>query len=151
MFGSWRGAEAQYEIINFNYKKLLVFLVTAPVIVTMTPHGAVWKQLLHIHESLTSLFYLSPVATCSSVFYLDVHSNWTTFREKFIIPVILSESFSSLMKPNVLSQTTQHIVTSCRTDWSVMHSSSAWNSHNALDSCALSKMELVTVATASLL
>lgn len=53
-------------------------------------------------KTLTSLFYLSPVATSSSAFYLDVHSNWATFRDRFIIPVILSEPFSSLMKPNVL-------------------------------------------------
>lgn len=50
----------------------------------------------------TGLFYLSPVATSSSAFYLDVHSNWATFGDGFIIPVILSEPFSSLMKPNVL-------------------------------------------------
>lgn len=58
----------------------------------------------------TGLFYLSPVATSSSAFYLDVHSNWATFGDGFIIPVILSEPFSSLMKPNVLRQTTQLII-----------------------------------------
>lgn len=53
-------------------------------------------------KTLTGLFYLSPVATSSSAFYLDVHSNWATFRDRFIIPVIFSEPFSSLMQLNVL-------------------------------------------------
>lgn len=52
-------------------------------------------------KTLTGLFYLSPVAT-SSAFYLEVNSNRATFRDEFIIPVILSEPFSSLMQPNVL-------------------------------------------------
>lgn len=53
-------------------------------------------------KTLTGLFYLSPVATASSAFYLEANSNWATFRDGFIIPVILSEPFSSLMQPNVL-------------------------------------------------
>lgn len=53
-------------------------------------------------KTLTGLFYLSPVATSSSAFYLEVNSNRATFRDEFIIPVILSEPFSSLMQPNVL-------------------------------------------------
>lgn len=61
-------------------------------------------------KTSSGLFYLSPVATSSSAFYLDVHSNWATFGDGFIIPVILSEPFSSLMKPNVLRQTTQLII-----------------------------------------
>lgn len=117
--------------------------------VTMTLRSAAWKRLSSYSReenekkkktSLTGLFYLSPVATCSSVFYLDMHSNWTTFRERFIIPVILSEPFSSLMKPNVLRQTTQLIRTPNRGDWSMMRSSSACSSYSALDSRALSKM-----------
>lgn len=53
-------------------------------------------------KTLTGLFYLSPVATALSAFYLEVNSNSATFRDGFIIPVILSEPFSSLMQPNVL-------------------------------------------------
>lgn len=48
------------------------------------------------------ILFLTCSNCLSAVFYLDLHSNGTTFREKFIIPVILSEPFASLMKPNML-------------------------------------------------
>lgn len=86
----------------------------------MTSYGAVWKQLLGFHQSSVSLFYLSPVATCSSVFYLDMHSNWTTFRDRFIILVILSEPFSSRMTPNMLSQNSV-LCNVQKSDKSMMH------------------------------
>lgn len=47
MFYCWSLAVVKYEIIVFDYKKLLVFLVAAPVTVTMTSYRAVWKQPLH--------------------------------------------------------------------------------------------------------
>lgn len=49
------------------------------------------------------LFYFPPVATVSPVFYLDVHSNWPTFRGRFIMSVQLLEKSPSLTKPNMLS------------------------------------------------
>lgn len=61
----------------------------APVMVTMTLQGEPSSYSLlkerrrkKGEKKLSGLFYLSPVATCSSVFYLGAHSNWTTFGEK---------------------------------------------------------------------
>lgn len=68
-----------------------------------------FRNNLYIFFNLTSLFYLSPVGWRSSGFYLAGHTEWTTFRERFIILVILLKLFSSLTKPNMFSQTTQVI------------------------------------------
>lgn len=71
-------------------------------------HDFTWNFLeitfTYFFLSLTSLFYLSPVGTRSSGFYLATHSNCTTFRERFIMLVILLQLFSSLTKPNMTTQ-----------------------------------------------